>query len=90
MIRRNPVELDRLRDENSDLERETQRQRGIIQGLEARLAELSSSSAKTMSKHGEAPCKGCKQVVVVVQAYRCFHCGLWFCRECGREHFAGH
>ena len=87
MIRRNSIEIDRLRDENYDLRRETQRQRGLIQGLEDRLAELSSSASKTMFKYGETPCGGCGQTVAVLQAYRCFHCGLWFCRECSREHF---
>jgi hypothetical protein len=87
MVRRNPIELGRLRDENSDLERETRRQRGIIQELETRLAGMSSTAAKAMTESGEAPCGGCREVVAVVDAYRCFHCEIWFCRDCGRDHF---
>lgn len=84
-VRRNPIELDRLRDEKSNLERETQRQRGLIRELEARIAEMSST--RTLAETGETPCGGCRKVVTPVDGYRCFHCGLWFCRDCGRDHF---
>jgi len=29
----------------------------------------------------------CNKDVELMAAYRCLHCGIWFCRECGEEHF---
>lgn len=86
-MRQSALVADLLRSENYDLKQEVDRQRNVIRELEARLAELSSDASKVMLEHGEAPCEGCRQTVAVAQAYRCFRCGLWFCRECGQEHF---
>jgi len=33
----------------------------------------------------------CGRKVSIKRMFRCFHCGIWFCRVCGREHFGkGH
>ncbi len=34
-------------------------------------------------------CPICKRGISITDhAYRCFHCGLWFCRQCAAVHFA--
>jgi len=40
---------------------------------------------------GKAPrvtCR-CGKRLSVLMAFRCFYCGVWFCKECAAEHFAG-
>ena len=32
------------------------------------------------------PCQ-CGKSPSLNQMYRCHHCGIWFCRTCGNEHF---
>lgn len=35
---------------------------------------------------GRVECE-CGKQVKLMAAYRCMHCGVWFCRSCGLEHF---
>lgn len=36
--------------------------------------------------HAMVTC-GCGRTVPVRFAYRCFFCGIWFCRPCAEAHF---
>jgi len=41
---------------------------------------------QTMLVHGSLRCK-CQSTQPLSQMYRCFHCGLWLCEACSKEHF---
>ncbi|ADU61454.1 hypothetical protein Daes_0431 [Pseudodesulfovibrio aespoeensis Aspo-2] len=29
----------------------------------------------------------CGRTLAMFRAFRCFHCGIWFCSSCAKEHF---
>lgn len=35
----------------------------------------------------QVTCRGCERDFKLVQLFRCFHCGSYFCRKCARVHF---
>jgi len=38
-------------------------------------------------KGEKVKCAECDFETVILHLYRCYHCGLWFCFRCGKEHF---
>jgi hypothetical protein len=48
---------------------------------------------KAVTRHyvqtGNIKCHGCGGEGLPVHAFRCYFCGLYFCRKCGAEHFGG-
>lgn len=29
----------------------------------------------------------CGRTLALFSAFKCYHCGIWFCKECAKEHF---
>jgi predicted RNA-binding Zn-ribbon protein involved in translation (DUF1610 family) len=38
-------------------------------------------------KHNKAICETCKREIDLASVYRCYYCGLYFCRRCAKIHF---
>ncbi len=52
----------------------------LMATLKSQLPQARAASA------GKVTCV-CSRNVELLAAYRCLHCGVWFCRQCGVEHF---
>jgi hypothetical protein len=53
---------------------------GIING------GLMVQQGRQIRQTGEVTCPCGRTVVETAFAYRCFHCGVWFCNSCMRKH----
>lgn len=41
---------------------------------------------ETPMQHVKIRC-GCNKLIGWQYMFRCLYCGVWFCKECGEEHF---
>ena len=48
--------------------------------------KLVREQAQQIAKTLEVTCECGKTELVTAGAFRCFHCGRWFCKQCMKEH----
>jgi hypothetical protein len=54
--------------------------------LEDKLLFTIKRQTKEIKSTGHLTCD-CKKVVNVVESYKCYYCGEWFCPTCADDHF---
>jgi len=55
--------------------------------MKPRQRKILHGQIKTATRLNAIACGNCDQELSVLNAYKCFYCGIWFCRKCGGEHF---
>jgi hypothetical protein len=60
---------------------------------EYRITVLTASRDQWDELHEQKPYPNvtcpCGRKIVVTKAYRCLHCGIFWCRPCAKRHFGG-
>lgn len=56
--------------------------------IERRRSILFRQVQRVMFLKATIPCGRCRHFAALWNAYKCFYCGIWFCRACAQQHFS--